>query len=403
MLRVHVSPFCWVDYEGLSVSPPYQLVLPPMGDVTIRVDDRVGSAVHPQVFRPRAYCALADETAANKIPFKVPSHEGVVATFGMDSFPHPVPTEGLTAALPAGPLYRVKCVADGSVISPGDHLVRVPAIVSFEVVEVFPACGVEVVDRGSVADLSGTVFALERRDGTESVTESKLSNGVAVLPEARLVRMRNAGEDSLLTVLLDDGRLLEGSVAKLSWDAKRKRLMLELGNAREPIRVETGRDEDPGYVRGRRSRGTWFAVNDGASLADPMEFCYSRSGSVLRFHRMPDAWDEVEVVYRDGGVTSVEHLSGQQVRTKVRVSERVLRVDFETSVKPLVVAHGSAVVRFEHRMLQDPLAVMGVADTIAFRAPGDCDGRVWQKHVVKGAIGAIVAEVAGRRIVLAED
>jgi hypothetical protein len=399
-LRVHVSQFCMVEYAGLDVATPYTLHLPPVDELKVRVVSQVQRSLAEM--RPRVYCALEPRDGMGRIPFVVPSHPDVAATFTIDLFPRAVPESGSAFALPVGPLYQIACVVYGGRIVPANQLGRVPAEVIFEVVEQLESPGLEAIDAGSVADVSGEVLVMRRDGASMSVDSFPLEHGVAHLTAARLRAMRDAGDGCVVTVLLLDGRMIEATPSRAGWDTERKRMQLDLGIALAPVIVDTAKSEDPRIVRSRLAGGLSFAVNTGASVGDPAESSFSRSGSTLRLHRLPEAWSEIDVVYRDGSAVVVERLLGAQVRVTSRLSERVLEVDFQAVVAPLVARHGQVQVKFEHRIRADAAIGASVVDMVSLRTPGECAGKVWRKQVVEGARAAIIAECAGGRIVLAE-
>lgn len=374
---------------------PHRLSLPPLATVHVRVK-YPGDDATVRSFGLKVYCHLLDPPA-ERVPFGGASDDRVTAEIVMSAYPQCMDVGGSAFELPAVGLYRIAGASDSHEVAPTDYVLRPPASVEFELVQPLAVPKLELTEAGRRAGVAGELFVLQRFGSSNSVTRIRLAGGIAFIPAGR---MQSALDSTFLTVLLEDGRLLEGSLAEFSWDDARKTISRDMATARTALRVQTGVDTDPKLILGRCWDHSPFPVNGGASIGEPGCACYVRSGSALSLHRLPGQWAMLRLVYADGSVIAVERFD-HEVRTSMVERVRALEVDFAKSVKPLVAEHGRALVKFELQADSYADTLVAVVDLVAVDLPGDCDGKVWRKDLVAGARGEIVVEVPGRRIVLA--
>jgi hypothetical protein len=386
-LRAHVSDFVWIDYSGLDPSVTHTLSIPEMGLVDVHV--RMGVEADFDAMRLRLYCSVVELPSLG-------SSSSV--KLSMDSFSHPLTSNPCTIALPRSGLYRITCTSDRYRIGPECQLLRPPGAVSFDILGAVLDPLLELTENGQRAAVNGVVLLAEA--GGDSITQLDITNGAAVIPAPRLLALRKDAATSFITILVEDGRLLEGGPADYAWDATRRVLYADLGKAKRPVVVMTGRAEDPQYVLGGKWDDVRFPVNGGASIGERGSAVYRRDEALLCFHRLPDNWATLKLVYKDGSVIVVEHLLGDDLRVKDLASERVLELDFERAVKPLVGEHGRLLVKFELQADSHPKTLLSTVDMISIETPGDCDGKSWRKTIVEGARGEITTQILGRRVVL---
>jgi hypothetical protein len=160
----------------------------------------------------------------------------------------------------------------------------------------------------------------------------------------------------------------------------------------------TGRQEDPKYLQGELWDGSRFPV-DASSLGEARQACFVRAGEQCRFYRLPAEWSRLMLAYSNGSVLVANMEQGRGVSVRSAKVERVLTLDFEKDVKPLVAQYGGLGVTFEARLDQRSETQAVPLDMVWIESPGDCSGRVWNKNLVEGVRGEIITYCGSRRVV----